>query len=100
MHTTKVLGISAAMIVTGLAVVSILGTVRAAPVQQTEANPDPILMSFERELNHQPVPVAKARRDSIDQDLLYREVNSVNWTRDQEKSGKDLTVNQREPGEK
>lgn len=49
---------------------------------QPAANePDPILKSFERELNHEPSPVPTARRDSIDTDELYRIVNSAHWSR-------------------
>ena len=42
---------------------------------------DQVLASFERELNHSPVPARPARGESIDSDVLYRDINSVNWSR-------------------
>lgn len=52
----------------------------------TTANePDPILESFERELDHEPAPAPRARREDIAGDELYKAVNSIHWTRsDQE----------------
>lgn len=38
--------------------------------QPTEPS-DPVVESFERELNHQPSPKTPARRDSIGEDWLY-----------------------------
>ena len=49
-------------------------------VHRAAKAPDPILQSFERELNHEASPAAKARRDSIDIDVLYSIVNSPHWT--------------------
>ncbi len=57
----------------------VLGWATGFPVAD-DPESDPILRSFERELNHEPSPAAKARRESIDTDELYSMVNSVHWT--------------------
>ncbi|MEO1245227.1 MAG: hypothetical protein AAFX56_06025 [Pseudomonadota bacterium] len=43
---------------------------------------DDVAASFERELNRQPVPAAPARRDALDEDVLYKMMNEVHWTED------------------
>ncbi len=48
------------------------------PPQPVSASaPDQIVASFEREFNHQRVPVAPVTRAAIDQDLLYQLVNTA-----------------------
>ncbi len=39
-----------------------------------------VIASFERNLNHQATSLAKTQRNSIDNDILYQELNSVLWT--------------------
>ena len=80
MKKTIVISVTAATIVTGIAMVSILVNSENPSVQLSDMGPDPVLMSFERELNHEPAPATRARGESVDQDLLYRTVNSVHWT--------------------
>jgi len=46
---------------------------RASTKHQPTEPSDPIVESFERELNHQPGPNPPARRESIDEDWLYVE---------------------------
>ena len=36
---------------------------------------DPVVASFERELNHEPTPAQDVTRDDIDDDVLYTLVN-------------------------
>ena len=55
--------------------------------QPASSNPTPVVedqvvASFERELNHEPGPATPARREAIDEDVLYRTINSVHWTVD------------------
>ena len=64
-----------------LAVILLLGFISNHP---TMNDPDPILESFERELNHEPSPAPGARRDEILEDELYKTLNSVHWTRNDE----------------
>jgi len=47
---------------------------------QTREGTDPVIQSFERDFNREPVPTAPIRRESINSDELYRMVNSVHWT--------------------
>ena len=54
-----------------------IATSNTAPTE-----PDPVLESFERELNHEPAPTARVKRDEIDNDELYELVNAVHWTQD------------------
>lgn len=42
---------------------------------------DPVVASFSRELNRKPGLAAPAERSMIDEDELYRLVNSPHWTR-------------------
>ena len=44
------------------------------------ASNDSVVASFERELAHSPVPAAAAQRREIEDDVLYRELNSIHWT--------------------
>jgi len=67
-------------------IVSLAATFLPGPVvadQPSENDPDPVVQSFERELNREPAPAAPVRRDSIDEDQLYQAVNSVHWTADE-----------------
>lgn len=41
---------------------------------------DPVIASFERELNHAPAKPVAARREAIDNDVLYRSMNKIHWT--------------------
>ena len=45
---------------------------------------DSIIQSFERELNHEPAPPAPARRESVDEDVLYKAINPLSWTEDEQ----------------
>ena len=38
---------------------------------------DQVAASFERELNHEPVPAHDVRRDDIDEDVLYAQINAA-----------------------
>ena len=55
---------------------------RLTELQQQES--DPVIASFERELERQPVPAAPATGHAIEEDVLYDTVNEVHWTRDGE----------------
>ena len=69
------------LIFASVAVIFALGFVTT----RTKANdPDPVLESFQRVLNHEPLPVPRANRDEILDDELYRALNSIHWTRDDE----------------
>ncbi len=41
---------------------------------------DPVLASFERAFNHEPVVASVAVREAIEDDVLYAELNSVHWS--------------------
>ncbi len=49
-------------------------SVNVVATHTTDAR-DQVVASFERELNHEPVPARDVRRDDIDDDLLYALVN-------------------------
>ncbi len=59
-------------------------TRNAETISESDPAPsaDPVLAAFERELNHEPAPPKPVRRDSIDDDLLYRRMNRIHWSRD------------------
>ena len=42
--------------------------------------PDPIVESFERDFDREPGPSRPAERKAIDEDVLYRALNSIHWT--------------------
>ena len=46
------------------------------------AEVDPIVASFERELNHQRAPAARATGAAIDDDVLYEKMNKIHWSAD------------------
>ena len=46
---------------------------------------DPVVASFERQMNHRPAPPRPARRDDIDDDVLYRTMNRIHWSVDDER---------------
>ena len=54
----------------------------AAPTSANDAATatDPVLAAFEREFNHQPAEPSPVRRDSIDDDVLYRRMNPIHWS--------------------
>ena len=66
------------LILTALATMLTLAFISSAT---TPNEPDPVLESFEREFNHEPSPVPRARRDDILEDELYGALNSIHWTR-------------------
>ncbi len=72
-------------ILTALAVLAFFGI---ATDPSVAGEPDQVQQSFERELNHEPAPPAKIRRESIDDDELYSIVNSVHWTRTDQEAAK------------
>lgn len=41
---------------------------------------DQVVASFERELNRQPSPAGRPRREAVEDDVLYRAVNEIHWT--------------------
>ena len=41
---------------------------------------DPVIASIERELDHAPAKPVAARREAIDNDVLYRSMNRIHWT--------------------
>ena len=53
---------------------------------QSTAETDPIAMSFERDMNHEPVPTAPVRRESIDHDELHEMINTIRWTAEEQQS--------------
>ena len=50
--------------------------------ERSPESADPVVASFERELARKPVQAAPARRDAIDDDVLYRTMNEIHWTLD------------------
>ena len=52
-----------------------------APEVGPQAAADQVAASFEREQNREPGPVRRPSRESIDQDVLYRTMNTVHWTK-------------------
>lgn len=63
-------------IFTTLVVLVLLGLATNHPAVN---EPDPVVESFERMLDHKPPKSANPRREAIDTDELYRIVNSVHW---------------------
>ena len=64
---------------------SVVASQSNAPSDAQVANPppnatDPIVASFERELNHVPAPSTPPLREAIDQDILYRTINRATWS--------------------
>ena len=53
-----------------------LGAANASALEPHE----PVLASFERQFNHQPTPAAPATNAAIEDDALYRIVNTALWT--------------------
>ena len=41
---------------------------------------DEVVSSFNRDLTRQPGPARPVNRESIDEDVLYRTMNSIHWT--------------------
>jgi hypothetical protein len=62
----------------GLAIVNDM--TRREAVAGGSAAPDQVLASFGRELSREPGPAMAARRESIDEDVLYRTMNATHWT--------------------
>ena len=56
------------------------GETAVSAAQPAPDKHDPIVASFERELDREPTPRQWVRRDSIDQDELYRTINTAQWT--------------------
>ena len=50
----------------------------------TEDASDPVVASFDRELNHEPTPAQDATRDDIDEDVLYTLINKPLQSEDDE----------------
>lgn len=60
---------------------------------------DPVVSSFERDLNRQPIPTAMPRRESIDEDVLYKEMNAIHWTEKQDIDTDDIATDPRSENE-
>ena len=82
MNWPKILAVVAAIYVTAILLNSALKPAESTSLaaRQSQNLPDPVLESFERELNREPVPAAPVRREAIDGDELYRTINSVAWS--------------------
>ena len=65
-----------------LTAVAVLGIAVHPLTGKTTSVPDPILQSFEREMNRVPTPTAPVRRDDIERDRLYEMINAARWTHD------------------
>jgi hypothetical protein len=63
-----------------LAAVGVLGIAAYPETDKQTVEPDPVLESFERDMNREPTPTAPIRRDDIERDRLYEMINSVHWT--------------------
>jgi len=50
--------------------------------EQVPQDTDQVASSFERELNHEPGPATRVRRESVERDELYEALNRVHWTQD------------------
>ena len=48
--------------------------------EKVSQDTDPIAATFERELNHEPGPATRIRRESVERDELYEALNQVHWT--------------------
>lgn len=59
--------------------VLLLGVVAS---QRAFTEPDPVLASFERQFDREPVTAARPSGDAIDDDELYERLNAVHWTQD------------------
>lgn len=68
------------------AIVIIAFAIALTSTHSSENGPDPILESFEREFNREPAPTPPVRRDDILDDELYKTLNSVHWTQEDEQS--------------
>lgn len=70
----------------GLAVIAMAQTADQPPATRlaADAHEDPIVASFERELNHKPMDTPPIRGESIDEDVLYKTMNAIHWTPDHE----------------
>lgn len=63
------------------ATILIITTLYAGLTCSEELNSDdPIVASFERELNREPTPARPVQRNAISQDELYAVLNSVHWS--------------------
>ena len=60
----------------------IVGTSDKIFMNTNKAETDPVLASFERQFDREIAPAVRATRDSIDEDVLYRSMNSIHWTVD------------------
>jgi hypothetical protein len=79
-------------ILPGLTAISVFGVAAVStlhddeptrvPVTPPPVSADAVVQSFERELKHTPGPTAGIRRESIDDDQLYRAINTIHWTPD------------------
>ena len=79
-------------ILPALAAIAVLGIAAVSSVHDGEPTPKPatplpetadaVVQSFERELKHTPGPTTGIRRESINDDELYRAINTIHWTPD------------------
>ena len=84
-------------IIVGLVAMSLPGL--AVAEQPSENDPDPVVQSFERELNHESAPAAPVRRDSVDEDQLYQAINPVHWTANEQTNTESTDNEEKNDGE-
>ena len=79
------------LITIALAALLVANTFKSPPTEAPESRltelqqeSDPVIASFERELERQPVPAAPPTGQAIEEDVLYDTVNEVHWTQDDE----------------
>ena len=79
------------LITIALAALLVANALKSPPTEAPESRltelqqeSDPVIASFERELDRQPVPAAPPTGEAIEEDVLYDTVNEVHWTRDGE----------------
>lgn len=78
-----------------LVAIGLLGGAAASGCNEAEnvrVAHDPVVSSFERDLNRQPTPTDKPRRESIDEDVLYKEMNAIHWTEKQDVDTDDIAA--------
>ena len=75
MRWTLTIGAAAA-----IAAVIIAAHTTASQAWQASRSEEPVVASFQRELNRKPGPSAPARRESIEQDELYELLNQTHWS--------------------
>ena len=84
MHRKRVLAVAIPLGVIGILAAAVLKTTTTPETAGVgfPGDADPVLAAFEREFRREPGPRAKARRASIDGDVLYQTMNAVHWSTD------------------